>query len=470
MKKLALAVFALTLPAAGYCSGDSSFGQIVTLEPSVRANALGDAYTAAGGTGSDGDVFGFFYNPAQNAQQSVGATYQRGYSENDGTEIFSAALPKALPYDINLGLGFAYYNAGDMTMYTDAGNASSFNAEKDWLLLVNASKQLTDNISVGATVKDAHLSLFDTTSGSALLFDAGVLAKYPLVNIGFAVRNVGQRLQLGTEPESFPSDWRVGASRGFAVGRSDMLNATADYVKYTDAESSVRMGGEFVYKGMLAFRLGYQFQTAMQDANTLLYGFGVTLKQWALDYALVPYLALGTTHRISLVYKFGSAQQPEPQPQALPAPQPVEVSTHTVVVEPVAVSTLPVAVPVAVATSAVVTETRLAALSGINFELNADIIAKDSEAGLDSVAALLKEHASAQIEIHGYTDNSGTPAYNQTLSEKRALAVKTYLVGKGIASERISTKGYGDTAPVGDNATEAGREMNRRIEFKVISE
>ena len=68
----------------------------------------------------------------------------------------------------------------------------------------------------------------------------------------------------------------------------------------------------------------------------------------------------------------------------------------------------------------------------------------------------------------GHTDNIGTSKSNQLLSENRAKAVYDYLVEKGITKERMTTKGYGDTKPVADNGTEAGRAENRRTEFKII--
>jgi len=64
------------------------------------------------------------------------------------------------------------------------------------------------------------------------------------------------------------------------------------------------VGGEFIYNKSLSFRLGYRFRNKMADADTLLYGLGYTYRNWTADYALVPYLNLGSTHRLSLEYKF----------------------------------------------------------------------------------------------------------------------------------------------------------------------
>lgn len=108
-------------------------------------------------------------------------------------------------------------------------------------------------------------------------------------------------------------------------------------------------------------------------------------------------------------------------------------------------------------------------LKGVTFEVNSDVLKPESRQVLDEAVAILQPRTSVRLEIQGHTDNTGNSAYNMKLSDKRAAAVKAYLVGKGIAADRLEAKGYGDTLPVADNATAAGREANRRIEFKVLS-
>ncbi len=83
---------------------------------------------------------------------------------------------------------------------------------------------------------------------------------------------------------------------------------------------------------------------------------------------------------------------------------------------------------------------------------------------LDAVVPCIK----GEFEVGGHTDNVGQPALNQTLSERRARAVAAYLVSKGVEARVLSTKGYGDTTPIGDNTTAEGKTKNRRIEFRKI--
>jgi len=87
---------------------------------------------------------------------------------------------------------------------------------------------------------------------------------------------------------------------------------------------------------------------------------------------------------------------------------------------------------------------------------------------LERLAALLKEHPGLPILIQGHTDNVGSPESNRVLSERRAQAVKDWLVSQpGMAATVISTKGLGETAPVATNATAAGRQKNRRVEIRL---
>jgi len=81
---------------------------------------------------------------------------------------------------------------------------------------------------------------------------------------------------------------------------------------------------------------------------------------------------------------------------------------------------------------------------------------------------LMKDNPGIKVEISGYTDNTGDPEYNKTLSQRRADAVKDYLVEHGIDAFRINAVGYGVTNPIGDNETRIGRRLNRRTEFKIL--
>lgn len=107
-------------------------------------------------------------------------------------------------------------------------------------------------------------------------------------------------------------------------------------------------------------------------------------------------------------------------------------------------------------------------LNNIFFGFNSDSLEPASRGELDRLAALLEENPSLRVSIQGHTDSVGTAAYNLTLSRARAAAVVDYLVGRGIAAERLKAEGFGATRPVADNSSEEGRALNRRTEMLVL--
>lgn len=89
---------------------------------------------------------------------------------------------------------------------------------------------------------------------------------------------------------------------------------------------------------------------------------------------------------------------------------------------------------------------------------------------MDKLAEFLQKHAERNVLIEGHTDSVGGDTYNLGLSQRRADAVMTVLIAKGITPNRIMTKGYGKKYPVASNATSAGRQQNRRVEIIILEE
>jgi len=108
--------------------------------------------------------------------------------------------------------------------------------------------------------------------------------------------------------------------------------------------------------------------------------------------------------------------------------------------------------------------------NGIFFDFDKSVLKPASFPELERVAQLLNDKPTINIEVAGHTDNIGTIPYNQNLSQRRANAVKKFLTSKGIDATRITTMGYGETKPLVSNDDEKdGREINRRVEFKITS-
>jgi len=104
-------------------------------------------------------------------------------------------------------------------------------------------------------------------------------------------------------------------------------------------------------------------------------------------------------------------------------------------------------------------------LEGVNFDNDRATLRPDATAVLDKAAATLKEWGDAKVEVAGHTDSNSDDAHNLKLSQSRAETVRSYLIGKGIAADRLSAKGYGESTPVADNASAEGRAQNRRVEL-----
>jgi len=87
--------------------------------------------------------------------------------------------------------------------------------------------------------------------------------------------------------------------------------------------------------------------------------------------------------------------------------------------------------------------------------------------GLDEVVSVMKDNPDTKLSVDGYTDNTGSAALNMRLSQQRADAVKKYIVSKGIDASRLTSTGHGESDPIADNKTAAGRKKNRRVEMKL---
>ncbi|MFA6121601.1 MAG: OmpA family protein [Sideroxydans sp.] len=107
-------------------------------------------------------------------------------------------------------------------------------------------------------------------------------------------------------------------------------------------------------------------------------------------------------------------------------------------------------------------------LEGASFASGSSKLNVSANAQLDDIVKFAADNKDAGLTIVGYTDDRGNAAKNVKLSAARAAAVKAYLVGKGVAADRVTTKGAGSANPIGDNKTDAGRAQNRRVEIKSV--
>jgi len=113
-------------------------------------------------------------------------------------------------------------------------------------------------------------------------------------------------------------------------------------------------------------------------------------------------------------------------------------------------------------------ERKAVVLDGVEFDIDKDTLRPASLTTLDEVATSLKDWSDVRLEVQGHCSEPGTQEHNMDLSQRRAAAVKAYLVSRGIGSSRLESKGYGENWPIAGNDTKAGRQLNRRVELHVI--
>ncbi len=153
----------------------------------------------------------------------------------------------------------------------------------------------------------------------------------------------------------------------------------------------------------------------------------------------------------------GAAPPPPPPPPPPPAPKPA----------PAPPPPAPKPAPVPPGPPKVIDRLTLQVL----FDFDKATITEAGKKELQKAIGFVKKYPGAKIEVDGHTDNIGTDAYNQKLSERRAAAVKDYLIKEaGVESSKITSVGYGETKPVADNKTAAGRAQNRRVEILILSD
>jgi OOP family OmpA-OmpF porin len=108
-------------------------------------------------------------------------------------------------------------------------------------------------------------------------------------------------------------------------------------------------------------------------------------------------------------------------------------------------------------------------LPGVNFESNSDRLLPGAESTLNDAAATLDKNPEIKVEVAGHTDSDGAAEYNESLSARRAATVRDYLISRGIAEDRLTTRGYGEAQPITGNDTAEGKAANRRVVLRVTA-
>jgi outer membrane protein OmpA-like peptidoglycan-associated protein len=108
--------------------------------------------------------------------------------------------------------------------------------------------------------------------------------------------------------------------------------------------------------------------------------------------------------------------------------------------------------------------------SGLLFDFDSYALRQETRSNLDELAETLKKYDKTEVIIFGHTDSDGNPEYNLDLSEKRAGSVENYLLTQAVAAKRLLPEGLGESDPVATNESDAGRQLNRRVELTIIAD
>ncbi|MGB5354288.1 MAG: OmpA family protein, partial [Woeseia sp.] len=108
-------------------------------------------------------------------------------------------------------------------------------------------------------------------------------------------------------------------------------------------------------------------------------------------------------------------------------------------------------------------------LPGVNFAYNSAELLPGAERVMNDAAETLRRNPSITVEVAGHTDSDGAADYNESLSERRARSVRDYLAARGVPMNRMTVRGYGESAPIASNGTKEGKAMNRRVVLRITS-
>ncbi len=170
---------------------------------------------------------------------------------------------------------------------------------------------------------------------------------------------------------------------------------------------------------------------------------------------------------VGLQLSFGNPTPPAPV-SAAPPPPPPEPAPAPVVVAPPPPEPCHAPAGFKVDANCHIIE-QTVVVRAVDFEFNSTQLTAPAQHTLDEVAAALLTQPELHVEVQGHTDSIGTDAYNLGLSQRRADAVRTYLIGKGLSPAVLTAQGFGKSKPIASNETAEGRAQNRRVAFEVTN-
>ena len=266
----------------------------------AKAMGMGESHVAA-----TDDLYASYWNPAGLAriQQPQLALMHNEWFAGINHQFIGFALPVG---DIGtVGASANYLSFGELQGRDRDGNETTIFRPYDLALIVSYANAVTSNLAFGANAKFLREQIADE-SGTGIAFDFGGLYTFPELPLalGFNAQHVGPRVRFVEEAFGLPFTFRFGAAY---QPWSEAFMLTADVVRPSDNDITTGVGAAYTIADILQLRTGYKYKLGGNDlggTSGLTGGFGLTLRRFQIDYALVPFGVLGLTHRFSLVANF----------------------------------------------------------------------------------------------------------------------------------------------------------------------
>ena len=272
------------------------------LKIGVGAEAIGMGESQVAATD---DLYASYWNPAGLAsiQKPQLALMHNEWFAGINHEFVGLALPVGNIGTV--GLSSSFLSFGDLQGRDSEGNETTIFRPYDLAVILSYARNFSSSIAFGANAKFLREQIADET-GTGIAFDFGVLytfSQMPLA-LGFNAQHLGPRVTFIQEAFGLPVTFRIGAAYRLF---DDTLVLTSDIIRPSDNDIAIAVGAGYTIANILHLRTGYNYQIGGNDLGAisgLTSGFGLTLRQFQVDYALVPFGVLGLTHRFSLVANF----------------------------------------------------------------------------------------------------------------------------------------------------------------------
>ena len=272
------------------------------LKIGVGAEAIGMGESQVAATD---DLYASYWNPAGLAKlekPQLALMHNEWFAGIDH-EFVGVALPVG---NIGtLGLSSSFLSFGDLQGRDSEGNETTIFRPYDLAVILSYARNFSSAIAFGANAKLLREQIADET-GTGIAFDFGALytfSQMPL-SLGFNAQHLGPRVTFIEEAFGLPVTFRIGAAYTLL---NDSLTLTSDIIRPSDNDIAIAVGAGYTIANILQIRTGYNYQIGGNDLGPisgLTGGFGLTLRQFQVDYALVPFGVLELTHRFSLVANF----------------------------------------------------------------------------------------------------------------------------------------------------------------------